>query len=116
KTLIKTEVGDTGETEPGADYDLDDTNNPNGAITQGEYATFEYSVTIPAKTSVSGATLSDREHLLRGTDKVEFTIVPSLTQFLKDGVDLPVGETADFSGDAATGELIFPRIYHNNTD
>jgi len=52
KTLVSTEIAPTGTTPA-------DTNNPANAIAQGEYATFEYSVTVPAHTSVSNLQLSD---------------------------------------------------------
>ena len=100
------------------------------AVVPGELATFEYAVTIPARTSVNGAVLSDGGRLATGTGSVPYEFVDGSARFFgPDGAEL----TADCG--AATGDdefrcaqsrgsgsgteygvLQFPASYDNATD
>lgn len=126
KTLISTEIGpDNAATPPGGENDLDP-NNPDDVIVHGENATFEYTVTIPARTSVRDGVLSDNG-LFRWTGnpnvlgrQIPYLFVPGSAVFT--GPD----EAFDFTGftivDAADdpdhlpGTMVFPAEYHNATD
>ncbi|MEV8338818.1 isopeptide-forming domain-containing fimbrial protein [Leucobacter sp. NPDC077196] len=114
KTLVSTQVSPSTA-------DVSDPNNGAGAIVQGEYATFEYAVTIPANTTVTGASLTDRGTLTSGGDSVSTTVVAGSGQFFGPG---NTGTTADSCGtggalagficDTDTGALTFPATYTND--
>jgi hypothetical protein len=59
KRLVSTEVAPVTDAAAGVTDLGDGTRNTAAQIVQGEYATFEYSATIPAHTTVKGAVLSD---------------------------------------------------------
>ena len=94
---------------------------PDDAIVQGEHATFEYSVTIPARTSVSGAKLADDGQFTYGSNQsVNYEFVAGSAAF--------TGPTSDFdfegegftlvteaAGSDTAGTLVFPASYTNDT-
>ena len=107
KALRSTEIGPNPS--PAAPFGENQigTNNGDGQVVQGEFATFDYKVTIPAYTSVpAGAVLADRGYLTLGSKtgtQVSYTVDASGTT-----VDLPSGATAaNFTFDSATGKLTF---------
>ncbi|MFC9984962.1 isopeptide-forming domain-containing fimbrial protein [Microbacterium keratanolyticum] len=121
KKLVSTEVGPAAAT--GADgtvglNNLNDANNTQTRIVQGEYATFEYSATIPAHTSVSGAVLADNGNF-GGTP---YTFVDGSAVFTgprgQTAADL---QTAGFTlfpakvGADNAGTMKFPTTYTNTT-
>ena len=116
KSLVSTEISPS---TPG----VSDPNNAAGAIVQGEYATFEYSVTIPARTTVSNATLADRGTLTNTAGQpVETRYVAGSAQYFAPGnaTSTPdacgTGALAGFTcSDSASGELGFPATYTNRT-
>lgn len=117
KKLVSTEIAGSGTTPT-------DANNGAGAIVQGEYATFEYAVTIPAKTTVANATLSDRGVLTNASGQnVDTHYRAGSARFFGPG---NTGETADSCGngtlagftcgDDARATLAFPASYTNATN
>ncbi|WP_430869254.1 hypothetical protein [Demequina aurantiaca] len=82
-------------------------NNKLNEVVPGEYATFTYAVTIPAHTSVFGATLSDA---FVGSGNWSIGTNNPATATL-DGGALPAGFTLDVSN----GTLTFPAEYTNAT-
>lgn len=108
KQLVTTEIG-------ALTSDID-TLNTNAVIVQGERATFRYSVTIPAHTSVENGVLSDGGvlHIGSATGTVAGTTLVGSTTAKPAGV--ADDDWDDFVFDAATGALSFPDLYTNNTD
>lgn len=106
KRLVATEVG------PGAE-DLDPGRNSDGQAVVGELITWEYSVTIPAETTVTDAVLRDRGLLAPGNRA--FTYVssswsgPSSTGFTF------TGQPASGPDAGYLGVLRFPASYTNTT-
>ena len=94
---------------------------PDDAVVQGEHATFEYSVTIPARTSVSEAKLADDGRFTYGNNQslnyefvagsAKFTGPTSDFDFVAEGFTL-VEEAA---GSNTAGTLVFPASYTNDT-
>ncbi|MFF7293013.1 isopeptide-forming domain-containing fimbrial protein [Microbacterium sp. NPDC008134] len=121
KKLVSTEVGPTtgtpfGQTDLGAS-----TRNSASQIVQGEYATFEYSMTIPARTSIRSAVLSDNGALRTGGASITYQYVPGSAKFFgPSGDEIETADeadgfrTAETSG-AAHGVLTFPSTYTNET-
>ncbi|MGV9194684.1 isopeptide-forming domain-containing fimbrial protein [Microbacterium sp. MC2] len=89
--------------------------NSDGQITQGEYATFRYSITIPAKTSVAGGVLADNGSF-GGTT---YTFVEGSAAFTGPaGVDLDARGFTQIGTDTSpykAGTLVFPDTYTNST-
>ena len=117
KRLVSTQVAPSGT-------EVADADNAAGAVVQGEYATFEYSVTIPANSTVSNASLTDRGTLLNTAGQpVETSYVGGSAKFFGPGND---SANADVCGagaltgftcsDAASGALEFPATYTNRTN
>lgn len=108
--------------------DVDGTNNNgNGGTTprpqavHGEYITYEYSVTIPANTSVKNAVLADAGVLAMGQTKDNYTVKPGSVVLVSPAGGLPVGVAADGTTpatgtlNASTGTLTFPALYDNTS-
>ncbi|WP_449408919.1 isopeptide-forming domain-containing fimbrial protein [Microbacterium maritypicum] len=123
KTLVSTEVAPTADAAAGV-VDLGDgTRNSATQIVQGEQATFEYSVTIPARTTVRGAILSDdgRLGISPGSGSMAYTYVEGSAAFFgPSGGTLAIGTGAnDFRASERAGEshgvLTFPDVYTNAT-
>jgi len=120
KRLVSTEIG--GPAELGADRtvgenDIDDLNTQD-RIVQGELATFEYAIEIPAATTVRNAVLSDNGDLGYGAvwgSSVAYEFVEA--RYFVDGVELDCTGTtdADFrcadTVGATHGVLTFPVDY-----
>lgn len=77
----------------------------------GEYITYEYSVTVPANTTVKNAVLKDSGTLALGAAHGAYTVDPARTAMFLPADVLP----SDFTLDAATGTLTFPTTYDNTT-
>lgn len=127
KILFQTEIGpNDAPNPPGGANDLDP-NNADGAIVQGEYATFDYSVTIPANTTVREGVLFDLGDF---AGQGSGTISPSNSfPYKVAGAELPtdanptgitVNEVEDsdpavhateFGFRTDTGLLVFPEYY-----
>lgn len=94
-------------------------NRADDAIVEGEYATFEYAVTVPAKTSVANGSLYDGGKFVVGNQSLDYEFVPGSAKFYKGATgdtEIVCGTTAtDFKCDSATGELTLPEFYTNNT-
>lgn len=122
KKLLSTEVGPTTGT-PFGQTDLGTSaRNSASQIVQGEYATFEYSMTIPARTSIRNAVLSDNGALSTGGATVTYQYVAGSAKFFgPTGEEIETADeadgfrTAETSG-AARGVLTFPSTYTNGTD
>ncbi len=119
KVLVGTDIAHTGTT-PADPNNRGTTTGPSalGQVVQGEYATFRYSVTVPAHTSVAGGTLSD-DGVFRWSGsptppnnrQVAYQLVPGSPVARLDGsTTLPSGFTMD-----AAGALSFPAVYQNAT-
>ncbi|MBO1901242.1 DUF11 domain-containing protein [Leucobacter weissii] len=119
KQLVSTEIAPTGTTPP-------DANNPSSAIVQGEYATFDYTVTIPAHTTVREAVLSDDGDFVgrpgNGTiqpgNAFPYKFVSATVDAAPAGVTItdatgadPAAHPSDFGFRTDTGKLIFPVSY-----
>ncbi|WP_312171210.1 isopeptide-forming domain-containing fimbrial protein, partial [Microbacterium sp.] len=123
KTLYSSEIAPVGANAPGAIDTGDGTRNGTRQIVQGEYATFEYSVTIPAKTTIRGAVLSDNGWLALQNDRggMAYQLLENETRYFKDGTSLAIGASAtqfrvsERQGDLR-GVLTFPDVYTNTTD
>ncbi len=123
KTLISTEVKPTGST-PADPNNSSQTSGqasarPDNAIVEGEYATFEYAATIPAKTSVAHAELFDAGVFARGNASLEYEFVANSAKFYQGAsgttpISCGTGANA-FICDEATGKLTLPEFYTNNT-
>lgn len=107
KSLVETEVSPvTNNLDP---------NNGAAQAVQGELITWQYSVTVPANTSVAGAVLRDRGTLTSGT--VPFTV----TDGSWSASALTGATTADFDFTANPGSgsfkgvLEFPSLYTNSS-
>lgn len=124
KKLISTEVGPTTGTPAGSTDIGDGPRNSDRQIVQGEYATFEYSTTIPARTTIRGAVLSDGGTLRSGGATVDYRFVDGSAKFLgpSDEEIEPADESDGFrtqQADAAAGTygvLTFPSSYTNTSD
>lgn len=122
KTLYSTEVAPASANAPGAIDTGDGSRNSSRQIVQGEYATFEYSVTIPAKTTIRGAVLSDNGWLSLPANRggLAYQFVEGETRYFKDGATLPIGASAaDFRSSDRQGDLrgvlTFPDTYTNTS-
>nr|WP_201471245.1 isopeptide-forming domain-containing fimbrial protein [Microbacterium hydrocarbonoxydans] len=122
KKLVSTEVapaaGAAGVTNLG-----DGNRNSVTQIVQGEYATFEYSVTIPARTTIKGAVLSDNGRLALPSNRgsLAYQFIEDDTRYFQDGKALMIGGTAaDFRTAGRQGDLrgvlTFPDVYTNDTN
>lgn len=118
KALVQTEIAPTGTTPV-------DANNATTAIVQGEYATYDVSVTVPAHTSVSKGFLKD-DGFLRWAGAPTPPNTRELAYHLDSAVIqvapwLPGSMPAGFSLDwvsatkTGTGALTFPALYTNDT-
>lgn len=123
KKLVSTEVAPASPVSPGATDLGDGTRNSAIQIVQGEYATFEYSVTIPARTTIKGAVLSDNGRLALPSNRgsLAYQFVEDDTRYFQDGKALVIGGTAaDFRTSGRQGDLrgvlTFPDVYTNSTD
>lgn len=120
KKLISTEVGPT-TTTPFGENDLAGSRNSATQIVQGEHATFEYSLTVPARTSIRGAVLSDNGRLGLGSGSIPAEYVAGSAEFFgPDGAPIDVADEADGFRTAETvgathGVLTFPSTYTNDT-
>ncbi|GAA1246824.1 fimbrial isopeptide formation D2 family protein/uncharacterized repeat protein (TIGR01451 family)/LPXTG-motif cell wall-anchored protein [Microbacterium phyllosphaerae] len=119
KKLVSTEVAPTAST--GVTDLGDGSRNTASQIVQGEHATFEYSATIPAHTTVKGAVLSDGGALALQNGSVTYQYVAgSAKYFGPTDAPLTIGTgTGDFrtaeTAGAAHGVLTFPDTYTNDT-
>lgn len=124
KTLVETEIGpNSAPNPPGGANDLD-ANNPDNAIVQGEYATFDYSVTVPAHTSVREGVLADFGNFVgQGSGSMtpntaayqvqSATLVEQpagITVASTTGAD-PAVHATEFGFRTDTGKLVFPSYY-----
>ena len=116
KKLVSTQVAPSGTA-------VADPNNGAGAIVQGEYATFEYSVTIPANTTVENARLADRGTLTNASGQpVDTEYLAESARYFAPGNDTTTPDECGTGGltgfgcsDNATGALDFPEAYTNST-
>ena len=122
KTLVETQIKGDGTTTP------NDTNNPVGVIAQGELATYDISVTIPAHTSVRGGVLQDGRTLARISGG-SMNPTPANYQLKSSEVTADNGQTVEtvqvdpatadstkFIFNEKTGKLVFPEYYQNTSD
>ncbi len=120
KKLISTEVGPTTGT-PFGENALTGSRNGASQIVQGEHATFEYSLTIPARTTITNAVLSDGGRLSLGSGDVAYEYVDGSAEFFgPDDAPIEVRDEADGFRTAETqgsthGVLTFPSTYTNDT-
>ena len=111
KELAATEIGpNPASSAPIGENNLG-TNNGNGQIVQGEFATFDYKVTVPAYTSVpAGAVLADRGYFTLGSEtgtRINYTVEPAGTS-----VTYPSNANAgNFTFANATGTLTFDQRF-----
>lgn len=108
KQLVSTEVGpNTGIGEQNLDP-----NNGSSQAVEGELITFDYSVSVPAHTTVTNAVLKDRGTLLRGSTPIPYTVhgTPTWTASALTGAT-----AGDFSLSGA-GALTFPASYSNTSN
>ncbi len=106
KTLVSTEIG------PGSgELNLDPNNGSTQAV-QGELITYQYTVSVPAHTTVTNAVLRDRGTLLSGSTTVPYTVhgTPTWT------ASALTGATAGNFSLSAAGALTFPSSYSNTSD
>lgn len=123
KTLVSTEVGPNDGPNPPAGLNDLDANNPDGKIVQGELATFELSVTVPANTTVRDGAVKD-DGVLRWTGDpntssraLPYHVESAQVWNVPGAVTAGAGALpADWTFDATTGELRFPEYYRNGTD
>ena len=137
KDLVETEIKPTDSTPADSNNTTIRTgtaaSRPDDAIVQGEHATFRYSVTIPAHTTVKGGKLTD-DGVFRWTGtpnptppnerQVAYTFVPGSAVF---AVADPGGQPIDGfpwtgfqqigapAGGERAGTLVFPTEYTNTT-
>lgn len=106
KTLVSTEIGPNASA---GELELDP-NNGSAQAVQGELITYQYSVSIPAHTTVTDAVLRDRGTLLRGSTSVPYTVhgTPTWTH----SPDVAEGGFT-LAGD---GTLNFPASYSNTSN
>ena len=120
KRLVETEITPTADEFNSSVRTGAVSARPDDAIVQGEHATFEYSVTIPGKTSVTDGKLADDGVFTFGGQSTPYEFVPGSAVF--------TGPTSDFDFDAAgftlveqdagsdaAGTLLFPSTYTNTT-
>ncbi|MGZ0712148.1 LPXTG cell wall anchor domain-containing protein (plasmid) [Coraliomargarita sp. W4R53] len=103
KSLVETEIAPTGTS-------VTDPNNAANEAVQGELITWEYSVVVPAGTSVKDGVLADRGDLRPGP--VEYTIVGSPSW---EASNLTNATRGDFTL-SDEGALEFPDVYTNSSD
>lgn len=123
KKLVSTEVAPVPNAATGTSDLGDATRNSATQIVQGEKATFEYSVTIPARTTVRGAILSDdgRLGISPGSGSMAYQYVEGSAAFFgPSGAPLAIGTSADdFRSSERAGDshgvLTFPDMYTNET-
>lgn len=118
KELVGTDIAPTGTT-PADPNNRGGTSAPNllGQIVQGEVATFRYTATVPAHTTIAGGVLAD-DGLFRWTGsptppnnrQVQYQLISGSPVATLDGAALPGGFTLD-----ADGTLNFPATYQNAT-
>lgn len=93
------------------------TNNLDSQVVKGEIAQFDYSVTIPARTTVHGAVLTDVI-----ANSANWTTVPGSTTVAHPGGTTTAGDPSfvwsgqTFTVTTATGTVAFPATYTNATD
>ncbi|MGO3833866.1 MAG: isopeptide-forming domain-containing fimbrial protein [Microbacteriaceae bacterium] len=131
KKLVSTEVKPSGSavSDPSNTSVLTGTapGRPDDAIVQGEHATFEYSVTIPANTTVKGAQLAD-DGTLSWSNASGTPASGSLEYEFVEGSAVFAGPTEEYDfagkgftlhetqqGDKRPGTLVFPKKYTNNS-
>ncbi len=120
KKLISTEVGPTTGTPFGENV-LTGSRNGASQIVQGEHATFEYSLTVPARTTITNAVLSDGGRLSSASGDVVYEYVEGSAEFFgPDDAPIEVRDEADGFRTAETqgsahGVLTFPSTYTNDT-
>lgn len=123
KKLLSTEIKPSGSTpaDPLNSGTTTGTVNarPDNAIVEGEYATFEYAVTIPAKTSVANGKLYDAGRFANTSKNQAYEFVPGSAKFFagaSGNTELACGTTAsDFECDSTNGTLTLPEFYTNDT-
>ncbi|MFS0854060.1 isopeptide-forming domain-containing fimbrial protein [Microbacterium sp. 179-I 3D4 NHS] len=121
KKLLSTEVSPDDVATRAVDLG-DGSRNTAGQIVQGEYATFEYSVTIPAKTSVRGAVISDGGMLATDATGVAYQYVSGSAKYFGPGdLEITDGENGFRTEDSRAGTsqhgiLTFPDTYTNSTE
>jgi len=123
KKLVSTEVAPAADASTGTSDLGDGSRNSATQIVQGEKATFEYAVTIPARTTVRGAVLSDdgRLGISPGSGSMAYQYVEGTAAFFgPSGAPLAIGASpADFRSSERAGEthgvLTFPDVYTNDT-
>jgi uncharacterized repeat protein (TIGR01451 family)/fimbrial isopeptide formation D2 family protein len=122
KKLVSTEVIPATDVAVRA-VDLGDgPRNSAAQVVQGEYSTFEYSVTIPARTSIQNAVLSDAGMLRTAAAPVAAQYVDGSARFFGPDGEIVCGSTSsDFrctgtrQSGAELGVLTFPDTYTNST-
>ncbi|MFJ4222800.1 isopeptide-forming domain-containing fimbrial protein [Microbacterium sp. NPDC089695] len=121
KKLVSTAVAPTADSSAGI-VDLGDgARNSATQIVQGEYATFEYAVTIPARTTIAGAVLADDGAFGLASGSVTYQYVAGSAAYIgPDGAPLAIGDGADDfraseTAGATHGVLTFPDTYTNDT-
>ncbi|WP_217135119.1 isopeptide-forming domain-containing fimbrial protein [Leucobacter chinensis] len=131
KKLVSTEVKphDSAVTDPSNTSGPSGTvsNRPDDAIVQGEHATFEYSVTIPANTTVKRSQLAD-DGTLTWSSSSSTPSSGSLEYEFVEGSAVFAGPTEGYDfvgkgftlhetqqGDKRPGTLVFPESYTNNS-
>lgn len=94
KRLVSTEVGPTAADGNGTVglTDTGDALNTQSVVVQGELAVYEYSITVPARTSIKGATISDGGSLGGG---VRYNYVAGSAKFY--GPDAAGAATVDLT-------------------
>lgn len=125
KRLVSTEVGPNapiGTAGTVGQNDIDSANSQT-QIVQGEHATFEYRVSVPAHTTVRGATLADNGFFTQGGTRVPYEFVAGSAAFAgPNGMSEGALESAGFtlvrsaSGGDTAGTLKFPASYTNTSD
>jgi len=117
KTRISTEI-------PSTTPSVTDTNNPADVIVQGELATYDFSVVLPANTTVREGVLFDLGSLVRQSGG---TMTPGTATYRVESASLweapdditvvdtagadPVADDTDFGFRTDTGKLVFPEYY-----
>ena len=118
KALVSTDIAHTGTTPADPNNRGESAGSNLGQIVQGEVATFRYTATVPAHTTIAGGELSD-DGLFRWTGsptppnnrQVAYELIPGSPAATFDGSSaLPTGFTLD-----ADGTLHFPASYQNAT-
>ncbi|UOQ61901.1 DUF11 domain-containing protein [Leucobacter rhizosphaerae] len=120
KNLVSTEITPADDEFNSSVTTGSPASRPDDAIVQGEHATFEYSVTIPARTSVSGAKLADDGQFVGGGHTFDYEFVPGSATFSGPTADYDFDAEGftlveDASGSETPGTLVFPSSYTNTT-